>query len=441
MSNSFNHSNLGEQFKKAVSDSLATGDFRELNILVNDTVTEAIAEAGRQVKNAGNATHRTSSKIYENAHQYEREQQKRNEQYKNAYQSCGQLNNGFKTKSKTTLPAAKTKQVGQVSSVLYMVFGGIGMGISASLGLAAFIATLVSDWPGFKTIIGLPLLLFVVFALMLRKGIDEKNRLKRMKRYLSLFAGKMYVNIADLADSLDKSTKYILKDVKKMIKLGFFPEGHLDKKETCLMLDDATYREYLRLEKERKTYELEHGSTNKNTSTTSSSGKSTDSRNNTQDVAASANTKHTNPELTAMVQEGHAYIRKLHELNDIIPEEVISEKMDRMEGLLKEIFKRLEDDPTQMPQLHKLMNYYLPTTIKLLQSYSEFDDISNPGTDIIKAKAEIEKTVDIINEAFTELLNKLFQATVFDITTDAQVLQTMLAKEGLTKNDFSEDKK
>ena len=89
----------------------------------------------------------------------------------------------------------------------------------------------------------------------------------------------------------------------------------------------------------------------------------------------------------------------------------------------------------------KLMNYYLPTTIKLLQSYSEFDDISAPGEDVIKAKAEIEKTVDIINEAFTELLNKLFQATVFDVTTDAQVLQTMLAKEGLTKNDFSEDKK
>jgi len=60
---------------------------------------------------------------------------------------------------------------------------------------------------------------------------------------------------------------------------------------------------------------------------------------------------------------------------------------------------------------------------------------------MIKAKAEIEKTVDIINEAFTELLNKLFQATVFDVTTDAQVLQTMLAKEGLTKNDFSEDRK
>ena len=439
MSNRFNHPNLGEQFKKAVSEGLATGDFRELNILVNDTVTDAISEAGRQVKNAGNTTYRNTTKIYENVHQYEHEHQKTNEQYKKMYQSSGQLKKGFPTMGKTTLPTTKTKNIGQVSSVLYMVFGGIGMGISASLGLATFIATLISDWPGFETIMPLPLLLFIGFSLMLCKGINEKNRLKRMKRYLSLFAGKMYVNIADLADSLGKSSKYILKDVKKMIKLGFFPEGHLDKEDTCLMLDDATYREYLRLEKARKTYELEHSNKDNDTSSTYHSVSSSASSDNVKGASSSVNTAHTSPELTAMIQEGQAYIRKLHELNDIIPEEVISEKMDRMENLLKEIFKRLEEDPSQMSQLHKLMNYYLPTTIKLLQSYSEFDDISNPGTDIIKAKAEIEKTVDIINEAFTELLNKLFQATVFDVTTDAQVLQTMLAKEGLTKNDFAED--
>ena len=153
----------------------------------------------------------------------------------------------------------------------------------------------------------------------------------------------------------------------------------------------------------------------------------------------SGNSDNRSPELVAMVNEGQDYINQLHKLNDLIPGEVISAKLDRMESLLKEIFKRLEEDPTQMSQMYKVMNYYLPTTIKLLQSYAEFDDISAPGEEVVNAKAEIEKTVDIINEAFTELLNKLFQATILDVTTDAQVLQTMLAKEGLTKNDFSED--
>jgi hypothetical protein len=123
----------------------------------------------------------------------------------------------------------------------------------------------------------------------------------------------------------------------------------------------------------------------------------------------------------------------------LIEDEVVSEKLYRMEDLLKEIFQRLQDDPEQMPKTRKLMNYYLPTTIKLLQAYSEFDDVSAPNQDITSAKTEIEKTIDVINEAFTELLNKLFQQSAFDAATDAQVLQTMLAKEGLTKNKMTED--
>ncbi len=441
MSNSFNHPNLGDQFKKAVSDGLASGDFRELNILVNDTVSEAISEAGRQVKNVSRTTYRSTAKFYESAREYEEQQRKRNENFKRTYQSSGHLKSGYPGSGQTNLPALKTRNVGQLSSILYMTFGGIGMGASAAVLLAAGICALVGFvWPG--AVFALLAAIFGGSVVMLRKGISEKNRLGRMKRYLALFADKMYVNISDLAQSVGKSTKYILKDVKKMLSLGFFPEGHLDKKETCLMLDDKTYREYLRLEKERKAYEAEHGSVTTqaaNTEAATTAGDATAT--GAQDSSTSDSTSNANPELLTMVREGQEYIRKLHELNDLIPGEVISEKMYRMENLLKEIFKRLEEDPSQMSQLHKLMNYYLPTTIKLLQSYSEFDDISAPGEDVVKAKAEIEKTVDIINEAFTELLNKLFQATVFDVTTDAQVLQTMLAKEGLTKNDFSEDKK
>ena len=442
MSNSYNHSNRSEQFKKAVAEGLASGDFRELNILVNETVSDAISEAGRQMKNVGSTTYRNTTKIYKSAREYEEQQRKRNEQYRKTYQSSGRLKSGYPGSNGTMLPAVKAKNVGQVSSILYMVFGGIGMGASSAVLLAAGICALCRFfWPG--KIFALLAAIFGGSALMLRTGITQRNRLNRMKRYLALFADKMYVNISDLALSVGKSTKYILKDVKKMMVLGFFPEGHLDKKETCLMLDDKTYREYLRLEKERKAYELENAqhaasnTSNPNATTDnvqSSAGASADNTNATHNAS-----DNRNPELVTMINEGQAYIRKLHELNDLIPGEVISEKMDRMEGLLKEIFKRLEEDPTQMSRMHKLMNYYLPTTIKLLQSYSEFDDISAPGAEVIKAKTEIEKTVDVINEAFTELLNKLFQATVFDVTTDAQVLQTMLAKEGLTKNDFAED--
>ena len=91
--------------------------------------------------------------------------------------------------------------------------------------------------------------------------------------------------------------------------------------------------------------------------------------------------------------------------------------------------------------MRKFMNYYLPTTLKLVAAYEEFNDLRSQGEEIREAKTEIEKTLDTINGAFEELLNRMFRETAFDVTTDAQVLQTMLAKEGLTsQKEFEFDK-
>ncbi len=406
MSTNQNWSNLGEQYKHTVQDAIHTGDFSKLNRLVSDTLSDAVSEVGWQVKQA---TQTIQKEVHYTKQQNIQREYRRQQPYP--------------TPVRKPLPITKTKKVGSVSSILYMVFGGIG---TFGCGLALFIGGIFSlvgiSWGAFSYI--MLSILFFVFAFMIRQGVVEQRRLSRMKRYIALFDDNMYMNIEDLAKHTHKRIPYVLKDIKKMLQLGFFPEGHLDEKETCLMLDDATYREYLQIERERKRLALEQASNSTPQTGTSSTGAAP-----------------VNQELDTMIREGHEYIRKLHYLNDIIEDEVISEKMDRTENLLKEIFKRVEETPEQMSKMHKMMNYYLPTTIKLLQAYSEYDDISSPSQDIVSAKAEIEKTVDTINEAFAELLNKLFQTSVFDVTTDAQVLQTMLAKEGLTKNDFTEETK
>ena len=74
--------------------------------------------------------------------------------------------------------------------------------------------------------------------------------------------------------------------------------------------------------------------------------------------------------------------------------------------------------------------------IKLVEAYAEYDKVSQPGEDILTAKTEIEKTLDIINQAFVELLNKLFQNSVWDVKAEANVLKTMLRQEGLADDRF-----
>ncbi len=433
MSDYNNHSSVSERFREALSNGLASGNFSELNTLVTETVTDTLSNVEKQVRDSLDRTYMSGDK---SSYTYTRnpknaENSNSNDRSDDVYYQKGKRLN-------TTLPAVKVKKVGHVSSVLCMVFGGMGTAVFSLIALIFFAVS-------FKYSQFVPLcisfgIVDIISMLVLRTGILQRQRLGRVKRYIALCADKMYINIADLAQHIGKGRRFIVKDVKKMIEVGIFPEGHLDSKESCLMLDDKTYNEYLQLEKQRKLLE-------KNGVVPSVAGRvvSTEALDKMasarKEKEAVSSMEQENPQLYAMISEGREYIQKLNELNDLIPEESISDKMYRMGSLLKEIFTRLEEKPEEMPKMQKLMNYYLPTTIKLLQAYSEIDDVSAPGTDIVSAKAEIEKTVDTINEAFEELLNKLFQATVFDATTDAQVLQTMLAKEGLVKNDFSEDEK
>ena len=83
-----------------------------------------------------------------------------------------------------------------------------------------------------------------------------------------------------------------------------------------------------------------------------------------------------------------------------------------------------------------MMQYYLPTTVKLLEAYEQLDKQPVQGENIRNSKREIEKTLDTLNVAFEKLLDSLFQDTAWDVSSDISVLQTRLAQEGLTEGDF-----
>ena len=143
------------------------------------------------------------------------------------------------------------------------------------------------------------------------------------------------------------------------------------------------------------------------------------------------------PEVQEVVRAGEDYIRKIHECNDAIPGEEISAKISRMEMLVDKIFERVEQNPGCVSDMHSMMDYYLPTTVKLLEAYEELDSQPVQGPNIISSKQEIEKTLDTLNVAFEKLLDDLFKDTAWDVSSDISVLHTMLAREGLTENDFN----
>ena len=134
------------------------------------------------------------------------------------------------------------------------------------------------------------------------------------------------------------------------------------------------------------------------------------------------------PEVQKIIEAGDEYVRAIKAANDAIPGEEISEKIARMEMLVDRIFDRVEQKPDTVSDIRKLMDYYLPMTMKLLQPVQ--------GENIISSKIEIEKTIDTLNVAFEKLLDDLFQDTAWDVSSDISVLNTMLAQEGLTEDEI-----
>jgi hypothetical protein len=391
MSENRNKMNLGDQILKAVDDILESGNFDKLNSVVSDTVYKALDETQKHLeKVTASLDGKSSLKV-----------------------------SGVK-KQPVMAPKAKIQRVGNVAGILLQVFGGIGTGVFGISAVVFLLSMTMGPWFG-----GLAFLMGIlagVSGIMIAAGVTKRARLKRAERYVQVMQEKGYINLQELAHLTNTSERYVRRDIKKMIRIGIFPEGHLDQQEKCLMINDSVYREYMELEKQRGEYVLE-----------AKAQKKLETKAKAREAKVQEPIKTDNPELKAMIEEGNKCICQLRAMNDVIEGEVISQKLYQLENLLKEIFEQIKVHPEQMDEMHKFMDYYLPTTIKLVKAYEEFDRVSVPGEDILSAKAEIEKTLDTINMAFAELLNKLFRDRAFDAATDAQVLKTMLAREGLTK--------
>lgn len=471
MDNGNQWKNMSDQIMGSVAEALSTGDFSKLNSMVGDAVNNALSEAGIQVdtgksfSSAGNGVrdnwYRSKEETLAKEIEWKRRQLLMREEERRRHadwirqrdanrQMQRQIRQEFQNRRsgaqgapgapgapgafgapggaggagggstvKNELANVKFNRVGEVSGILYTVFGSIGIGASLLLTLSLFSLFGMGQW-----LLGSALLLGGA-GTMLRAGTVNRERLQRAKRYIQLCRDKMFADVDYLAKQTGRSARYIKRDLKKMLQLGMFPEGHLDEKGTCFMLDDALYSQYMQATADYKKREALQ--------------KEEQARKSEEiiDVEATEITEADakNQELEAMIAEGRACMEKLEQMNADIPGEEITRQLDELGSLLQEIFDRVKEHPEQMHRMHRMMDYYLPTTVKLVEAYRDFDKVSAPGEQIQNAKAEIEKTLGIINDAFVELLNNLFQDTAFDVTADAQVLQTMLAKEGLTGTD------
>lgn len=125
-------------------------------------------------------------------------------------------------------------------------------------------------------------------------------------------------------------------------------------------------------------------------------------------------------------------LKQLKALNDEILDQAVSDKIDRIAALTRDIYSFVALNPEREIEVHKFMNYYLPTTMKLLKSYSLLERQSYQGENIVASRHDIEEILGTLVHAFEKQLDQLFAADAVDISSDITVLETMIAKDGLS---------
>ena len=143
------------------------------------------------------------------------------------------------------------------------------------------------------------------------------------------------------------------------------------------------------------------------------------------------------PEPEAEPEDLYASLQQqLRRANDAIPDPVMTAKISRLEELSARIFALAKKDPDKKAQLQKFMDYYLPTALKLLNTYAQLSAQNVQGENITDARQSIERSMDLLITAFENQLDKLFQSDALDVSADVAALEGMLNLDGLTGPDF-----
>ena len=146
-----------------------------------------------------------------------------------------------------------------------------------------------------------------------------------------------------------------------------------------------------------------------------------------------------NAELDKVIKDGKLALSEMKRLDDNIADPGVSADIVRLSQVSGKIFQAVKDSPDKLPQIRQFMNYYLPTTLKLLNTYDRMSGAGVSGENIDGTKTKVEDMLKTIVKAFEKQLDALYGADALDISTDIQVMETLLAREGLTEPEMKAD--
>jgi hypothetical protein len=223
---------------------------------------------------------------------------------------------------------------------------------------------------------------------------DKKERL--YQNLVKIVGDKAYVELKSLASAAGVKEKTLIRELDEMVERGYLPESaYLDNARGLLILDQTKVEDQIL-------------------------------------------TTQTAEEAEREEDKYDLLLKEMERACGRIQDRDMMEKAVQVRGLAAAIFNAVRKDPEKQPQISSFLNYYFPTTLKLLDSYADFEEKGYQGDKLSQTKDRIEATMDTIVSAYRKQLDNLYLHDTLDVDTDIDVLETMLKRDGLSASDFEQ---
>lgn len=223
-------------------------------------------------------------------------------------------------------------------------------------------------------------------------GLRRQKKVSRFRQYLAMIGRRTSISLSSLSSATGASPAKVRDDLEDMLEENLFPNGYLDLGSGMLVVSGDGLSDPPKKEP-----------------------------------------KKAEPPKEERPQD--AVLEEIRAVNDAIDNPRLSEQIDRVGVITAKILDYQRQHPDKSPQLHSFLSYYLPTTLKILRAYAQLEDQEVEGENITAAMQRIEGMMDKVVEGFEKQLDQLFQGDAMDITTDVEVLERMLSKDGLSNQD------
>lgn len=283
--------------------------------------------------------------------------------------------------------ARKCKLLIIIGAVITAIFG---IALPSALGEAFYwLFHLEPAWAAQELFQAIPVLCFLGGGVgCLWAGLRKRKQLRRFRSYLAMVGRQETVSISALSSAIGRSPNQVRDDLADMLDGGLFPQGFLDYGGDRLVLTG-------------------------------------------DGVTEAAQPERPAPPPPPEADE-NAVLAEIRAINDAIDNEKLSAQIDRVGVITARILDYRKSHPEKEAELHSFLSYYLPTTLKILRTYARLEDQEVSGQNITAAMQRIESMMDKAVEGFEKQLDRLFQGDAMDITADVEVLERMLAKDGLS---------